>query len=140
MHGFGPQFKNLLFGIFLIDVVEKHNPNDPLIILAREIDWKNLCDAIGKFYDSEVGRPSVDLRIIIGIIMLQNIYNFYYEAILEMYKDNIIFQAFSGAPYFSFKKPFHQSTLTNFRKRIGKEGLEIIFAESVRIHGATCLE
>jgi IS5 family transposase len=108
--------------------------------LAKSIDWVDLCHAIAKFYDPEIGRPSADLRQLISITMLQNIYNLSDESITLAWSQNMYFQAFSGSPVLVQDPPFNSSTLTNFRKKIGPGGLEIIFAESVRIHGLDCLE
>jgi IS5 family transposase len=137
MQRFSRWFNGGLFGSYL---VEQFSDDEPLIRLHNSIDWNNLSYRIGKFYDPEIGRPSIDLKLIMSIIMLQNIYNLSDEAVIENWSRNVAFQAFSGANYFTLDRPFHPSTLTKFRQRIGKEGLEIIFAQTVLIHPHDCLE
>jgi IS5 family transposase len=114
--------------------------NDPLIKLGREIDWLNLCEQIGKFYNNSIGRPSTDLRLLISVVMLQIIYKLSDEQVITAWSQNICFQHFSGICYFAHKRPFDPSTLTRFRARIKQDGFNIIFAETVRIHGPESLE
>lgn len=64
--------------------------------------------------------------------MLQSIYNLSDESVIQHWTQNVYFQAFSGALCFTLSQPFTPSTLCNFRKKVGKDGLELIFAESVR--------
>ncbi|MDR3186799.1 MAG: IS5 family transposase [Christensenellaceae bacterium] len=130
-------FSNGLFGSKLIDQMDQ---NDPLIILYHTIDWDTLCLNIGKFYDPYIGRPSTDLKLLISLLMLQKIFNLSDQAIIYTWKQNYCFQAFSGRLYLTNQTPCNSSTLCNFRKKIGKEGLELIFAETVRIHSSECLE
>jgi IS5 family transposase len=137
MQRYSKYFSNGLFGSLLRNEI---NPDEPLMVLERSIDWDNLCFQIGKFYDPYIGRPSIDLRKLISITMLQNIYNLTDEGVLSAWTQNVVFQAFSGCHFFSMDMPFSSPTLCNFRKKIGQEGLEIIFAHSVRIHGEKVLE
>src|SRR5207249_2266396 len=44
-------------------------------------------------------------------------------------------QYFSGENYFASKEPCVATELVEFRKRIGEEGVELIFKESIRING-----
>jgi IS5 family transposase len=126
-----------IFGTPLCDLVDQ---KDPLILLRNAIDWKSLCFRIGEFYDANIGRPSVDLRTLISILLLQRIFNVSDDAIMTTWTQNVYYQAFSNKEFYTSLRPFDPSTLCNFRKRVGKDGLEIIFAEIVRIHGPECLE
>ena len=42
---------------------------------------------------------------------------------------------FCGAREFERKPPCSSTELVHFRKRIGESGVQLIFAESVRLHG-----
>jgi IS5 family transposase len=128
------------YGIFGTPLQKIVDQNDPLILLRDAIDWVSLCLRFTEFYSRNIGRPSADLRVLISIIILQRLYDMSDEEIILAWTQNVYYQAFSGNDFFTIKKPFDASTLCNFRKRVGPEGLEIIFAETVRIHGSECLE
>jgi len=49
-------------------------------------------------------------------------------------------QYFCGMAYFEYKFPCDPSDFVHFRKRLGKEGIEKIFAYSVKIHGKDAKE
>jgi IS5 family transposase len=127
-------------GVFATPLPLMVNQSEPLIQLRDAINWQNLCTGISKFYSDGVGRPHIDLRLIISILILKNIYNLSDEAVLTNWSQNIIFQAFSNCAFFINEIPFDPSLLCKFRQRIGKEGLELIFSESVSIHGESVLE
>ena len=45
------------------------------------------------------------------------------------------FQYFSGEAAFQWQQPCAASDLVHFRKRLGKEGIQALFALSVQMHG-----
>ena len=51
------------------------------------------------------------------------------------YKRNPYYQYFCEASAFDRELPCVASELSHFRKRIGIEGAELIFQESVKLHG-----
>jgi IS5 family transposase len=137
MYRYTPWFNKGLFGSVLVEQLDN---NDPLLVLGRSINWSELCLKFTKFYDNTKGRPSIDLRLLISIYMLKIIYNLTDEGVITAWKQNVFYQAFSGAVFFCPCQPFSPETLCNFRKRVGQEGFELIFAETVKIHGLHCLE
>ncbi|MDR3128502.1 MAG: transposase, partial [Bifidobacteriaceae bacterium] len=137
MDHYSPPIKETIFNHPLIEVA---NQKDPLVKLYYAINWENLILKISNFYHSSIGRPSADLRILISMSILQNIYNLSDQGVLNLWVQNYVFQAFSGQVFLNINLPFNSATLCNFRKQIGVEGQEIIFAESVRIHDVECLE
>jgi IS5 family transposase len=112
----------------------------PLIILAKKINWCNLIDQISKFYNEKIGRACLPIRLMIGLLLLKYIFDLSDAELVANWEENIYYQAFTGQGSFTQKRPCDSSQLTLFRKRIKKEGCELIFAESVRIHGKEALE
>jgi IS5 family transposase len=126
-----------LFSAKLITTLDKSHP---LALLAAALCWKALEASLAVFYSHKSGRPCLPLRLMIGLQLLKYIYDLSDERVIEQWRENVYFQAFTGRVYFSSDYPCDPSELSLFRKRIGKEGCEIIFAESVRIHGKSALE
>ena len=62
------------------------------------------------------------------------------EAVVLQYKRNPYYQYFCGATSFQNKPPCDASELAKFRQRIGKEGVDVIFAVSVSLHGKAAEE
>jgi transposase, IS5 family len=50
------------------------NPNHELVILAEQIDWNEFENSFGELY-SHIGQPGVPIRTVVGILLLNRIYN-----------------------------------------------------------------
>jgi IS5 family transposase len=79
----------------------------------------------------EIGRPSIPIRTIVGLLLLKQIYNLGDETVMERYIDSPYSQHFCGEIYFQYKYPFDPSDFVHFRKRIGEEGMKKIFKQSI---------
>ena len=125
-----------LFRPMLVDFIDTRHE---LVLLSDKIDWQYFDDELSKFY-SDKGRPSMPVRLMVGCLMLKRIYNLGDETLAEAWKMNPYMQYFCGMSHFEHKFPFDPSDFVHFRKRIGKEGVEKIFAYSVLIHGKNAQE
>ena len=106
------------------------NPQHELCLLAKEIDWDSLEKEFAPLY-GEVGRPSIPIRTIVGLLLLKQIYNLGDETVMERYIDSPYSQHFCGEIYFQYKYPFDPSDFVHFRKRIGESGMQKIFKQSI---------
>jgi IS5 family transposase len=121
------------------NLMDRLDPNNRLLLLAERIDWDMLEDELSIFY-SEIGRPAHPIRLMAGILILKQIENLSDEKVINDLQENIYYQAFCGVKTFSHKPLCSLAILTHFRNRIKEEGCELIFNESVRIHGKAALE
>lgn len=110
-----------------------------LVLLARKIDWNYFETSFSHLY-SHKGQPSMPIRLMVGSLMLKRIYNLGDETLCEAWKMNPYMQYFCGMAHFTHKFPCDPSDFVHFRKRIGEDGIENIFAYSVHIHGKDALE
>ena len=85
-------------------LMEQLNPKDPLIILASRIPWTELCNQFTRFY-SEIGRPSKDIRLMIGLLILKQMENLSDERLVVEWTRNPYYQAFCGMIHFQWKFP-----------------------------------
>jgi IS5 family transposase len=115
------------------------NLDHELVLLSAKIDWQYFEDSFSVYY-SHTGTPSMPLRLMIGGLMLKRIYNLGDETLCEAWERDPYMQYFCGMAHFEHKFPCDPSDFVHFRKRIGTEGIEKIFAHSVRIHGEDALE
>jgi IS5 family transposase len=110
------------------------NPQHELCLLAKEIDWNYLEKEFAPLY-GEVGRPSIPIRTIVGLLLLKQIYDLGDETVMDRYIDSPYCQHFCGEIYFQYEYPFDPSDFVHFRKRIGEEGMKKIFEQSIGLFG-----
>lgn len=120
-----------LFYTPLRDMLDSH---DPLIALAETIPWDYFEDEFEQYYFDE-GRPAKPIRLMVGLLLLKQLKDISDEELVLQWKQNPYFQHFCGFGEFQVAYPCHPTDLVYFRKRIGKEGVEKIFAMSVGLHG-----
>jgi transposase, IS5 family len=110
------------------------HPEHDLCLLAKEIDWDNLEKEFAPLY-GKVGRPSIPIRTIVGLLLLKQMYNLGDETVVARYLENPYWQHFCGEVYFQYNLPFDPSDFVHFRKRIGEEGMKKIFKQSIDLFG-----
>ncbi|MDR2763651.1 MAG: transposase [Tannerella sp.] len=120
-----------LFRTRLADLI---NPQHELTLLADSIDWKYFDEAFKKHCTEHNGRPSMPLRLMVGVLILKHLYNPGDEKIPFARESNPYFQYFCGGVFFEHKFPYDPSDFVHFRKRIGEDGISAIFAQSVNPH------
>ena len=113
--------------------------NDPLISLADTINWDIFEKSFAKYYSDE-GRPAKPIRLMVGLLILKQLENLSDESIVLQWKRNPYYQYFCGMQEYVPALPCDATELVKFRKRIGKEGVEEIFAMSVGLHGKDAQE
>jgi IS5 family transposase len=113
---------------------EQLSHSHPLYVLANKINWKIFEEAFSKLYSDE-GHPAKSIRLMVSLLMLKHIRNISDESVVEQWFENIYYQYFSGEKSYACGMPCEASELVHFRNRIGDEGIELIFKESIRING-----
>ncbi len=73
------------------------------------------------------------IRLMAGLLILKRLYNFGDESIVDQWIQNPYYQYFCGEAEFQWHFPCDPSDLVHFRKRIGEEGVELIFKMSIDV-------
>jgi IS5 family transposase len=107
------------------------NLKHELAQLAGAIDWDWIDGEIAPLY-SERGRPGVETRFAIGLLLLKHIYGLSDEGVCERWVYDPYFQHFTGEEFFQHEFPHERSDLSHWRKRLGDK-LELLLAESLRV-------
>lgn len=118
---------------------ETLNPKHHLVKLAEVIDWSGLEREFMVLYSQE-GRKAKPIRLMVGLLILKQMYNLSDEEVVLSWEENGYWQYFTGESELQWCAPCAASELTHFRNRIGERGVERIFQESVRIHGESAKE
>lgn len=119
----GNLFRNLLS--------QQLNPKHPLFQLSQVIDWASIEKEFGKFYKVSPGHPPKPVRLMVGLLMLQHMEGLSDERVVELWVENPYWQYFCGYDDLQWEKPINPSSLTRWRKRIGKDGIEKILRAAI---------
>ena len=107
------------------------NMKHELVQLAGKIDWEWIDGEIAPLY-SDQGRPGIETRFMIGLLLLKHIYGLSDEGVCERWVHDPYFQHFTGEAFFQHAFPHERSDLSHWRKRLGDK-LELLLAESLRV-------
>jgi IS5 family transposase len=124
--------------LFLPNLEGFINPRHELCKLADEIEWDDFEVEFGGLY-SRVGCPAKPIRLMVGLLILKQLYGFGDETVMVEWVSNPYYQYFCGEAVFQWEFPCDPSDLVHFRHRIGASGVEKILAQSIMIHGEEVL-
>lgn len=114
------------------------NMKHELVQLAGRLDWDWFDREIAPLYSAQ-GRPGIETRFVLGLLLLKHIFALSDEEVCERWVYDPYFQYFTGEEFFQHAFPHERSDLSHWRKRLG-EKLDILLAESLRIaHAAGAL-
>jgi IS5 family transposase len=113
---------------------EQLDPRQPLKQLADTLPWSEFEQAFGKFYSAE-GRPAKPVRLMVGLLLLKQMFNQGDETVVAAWVQNPYWQYFCGLREFQWQLPCDPSDLVYFRRRIGEVGVQRILKVSVQLHG-----
>ena len=111
----------------MVSIVTKHE----LVQLATKIGWQWIDREIAPLY-SDNGRPGIESRFVIGLLLLKHIYGLSDEGVCERWVYDPYFQHFTGEEFFQHEFTHERSDLTHWRKRLSGK-LELLLAESLRV-------
>lgn len=114
-------FSDLPFGEFVFD------ENHPLVKLEAMIDWNVLLEKLSVFYHKTHGRPTNALRAQTGTLILKFLKNLPDREVVRYVEESIYAQSFCGLHPSQVSGYMHPASgLTQFRAKIGKEGMTLI--------------
>lgn len=125
--------------LFLPGLLDFINPRHELCLLAAKIDWHGFESDFAPLY-SDKGCPAKPVRLMVGLLILKQLYDLGDETVMSEWVANPYFQFFCGETVFQWKFPCDPSDLVHFRHRIGEAGVEKILAASILMHGAEVLK
>ena len=97
------------------------DPGNRWVQLAKLIPWDELARIYAKHLDPGAGRESVDLRMVIGALIIKHKLSLTDRDTVLMISENIYMQYFCGLQSLQMKLPFDASLFVDIRKRLGSE-------------------
>jgi IS5 family transposase len=119
--------------MFKIPIKHFIKEDHELVKLSKKIGWEQIESNLSIYYCEDNGRPSIPIRLIVGVILLQRMFDESDESILERWVENPYWQYFCGNIYFQHEPPFDRTELIKFRKRIGEQGSEQILKMTIHL-------
>ena len=108
------------------------NPNHPLVLLAKSIDWSTLEQQLSQPLSEAGGRPALPIRLVVGLHYLKALYNESDESVVSKWVENPYWQFFCGEHEFQHDFPCHPTSLGKWRKLIGAEGMEQLLKQVIQ--------
>ena len=106
------------------------SPKHKLYKLRELINWSNLESDVSKIVNvKRYGRSRKSLRVMLGLSMLQAMYNFSDCLTSETLEENIYWQYFCGYEYGGNASIVSESSIRRFRNDLGESGYELILKE-----------
>lgn len=93
--------------------------NNRWVKLAALIPWDELASVYSKKLESDKGRLSVEVRMVIGAIIVKHRLKLSDRETVETISENLYLQYFCGLKSFQSCKPFDATLFVDIRKRMG---------------------
>jgi len=116
------------FKVELCDIV---NPRHPMVKLADSVQWSRFDEAFGDLYDEANGCPAKSTRLMVSLHYLKFTYDLSDEDVVAVWVENPYWQYLSGMKFFEHVRPIDPSSMTRWRKRVGRAGAETLLRESI---------
>ena len=141
MINYTPQ-NQLSLELFKTPFDRKLNPQNRWVILADLIPWDELANVYSRHLQSDCGRLSVDIRTVIGALIVKHKLRLDDRGTVDMIQENIYLQYFCGLKEFTWERVFDPSLFVDIRKRLGGKEFDafnklvIDKAEQIKHHQA----
>ena len=110
----------------------KLDPENRWLKRANLLPWEEI-ESRYKSYFSEIGRPSLDCRLVIGVLFLKHMTGFSDDEIVKFVNENPYMQAFCGLECFTTEPLMDSSSLSKIRKRLGATYFAELERETYRL-------
>ena len=91
------------------------------VVLAELVPWDELAEIYARNLNPKAGRLSVDIRMVIGSLIIKHKLSLSDRDTVEMISENMYMQYFCGLRSFQTELPFDASLFVDIRKRMGSE-------------------
>ena len=118
--------------LFRTELIRIIDPGHEMARLTDVIDWKNFDSCFEDMWADNNGRPAIDTRWMVSMHYLKYTFDLSDEDVVEAWLQNPYWQYLSGMRYFQHDKPFDPSSMSRWRSRVGKAGLEELLSETIR--------
>jgi IS5 family transposase len=120
--------------LFFEDLNRKLNPKNKLYKLRGLINWSELEENVSPLVNvSDLGHTRKSLRVMLGVSMLQAMYNFSDSLSSEELQEKLYWQYFCGYNYSDHDIKISEASIRRFRNILGDEGYNMILQELAKV-------
>lgn len=116
---------------------EELDPDNRWVKMAGVVPWDEMAKVFFSSMSTDQGRASIDLRVILGALLVKHIEGISDEDTIQYIQENIYAQYFVGLASFQTAPVFSPTLFVEIRKRLGKEGAQKLNDDVLR--QARCL-
>ena len=98
------------------------SPDNRWVRMAAVVPWDDMAKVFFKHMSHRHGRGSIDLRIVLGALLVKHVEGISDEDTIEYIQENIYAQYFVGLSSFQTEPVFVPSLFVEIRKRLGPSG------------------
>ena len=99
------------------------SPENRWVKMAELVPWDDFASVLQKRMCKDNGRGSIDLRVVLGALLVKYVMNLSDEETIRYIEENIYVQYFVGLPAFQKEQVFTPSLFVTLRRRLGLEGV-----------------
>ena len=120
--------------IFRNSLSNQLKPGHELMILAKTIRWNEIEEEFSDMHTNswKGGQPPKPVRLMVGLLLLEYMHDLSDENVVRMWVENPYWQYFCGYDFLQWEFPIDPSSLTRWRKRLGKERVEKMLGLTVK--------
>lgn len=96
--------------------------NNRWVRMAELVPWDEMAKVFDKSMSADKGRASIDLRVVLGALLVKHIEGISDEDTILYIQENIYAQYFVGLPSFQTEPVFVPTLFVEIRKRLGESG------------------
>ena len=104
----------------------------PIVVLTGLIDWEAIERDCAEHFPSHTGRPAIRVRLAVGLLYLQHTFKLSDSSVLAQWIQNPYFQFFCGEEFMQHIAPVDPSSLSRWRKTLGKRGVSRLLATTIK--------
>lgn len=123
--------------LFTTPFEQSLSPENRWVKMADLVPWDDLVKVFLSSMSPGQGRPSVDLRVVLGTLLVKHIEDLSDERSIEYIQENIYAQYFVGLSSFQTEPVFTAHLLVTIRKRLGEAGAsqlnDLLLKEALRV-------
>ena len=124
--------RQLEFPDFYLPFSGHLDPENRWVALARLVPWELAEKVYHQGLCEDFGQPIVPARTALGALLVKERLGLTDRETVAAIQENPYLQFFIGREEFTQDKPFDASTMVDFRKRFGEEGIQEI-AEAIAV-------
>ena len=110
--------------LFKTPFEQQLSPDNRWVRMADLVPWDDLARLFARSMDEQQGRPSVDLRTVLGVLLVKHIEDLSDRRAIEYVQENIYAQYFVGLSSFQTEPVFVAHLLVTIRQRLGRQNSE----------------